>query len=51
MLWYKEFAKALEPIEGHTTAALVVIAGLTLVIAIKGDAVMKMGWLVYLLSP
>lgn len=49
--WYKAFEEALKPIEGHETAALFVIAGLTIVIAIKGDAATKLVWLIYLLSP
>lgn len=49
--WYKEFAKLLKPIEGHETAALLAIAGVTIVVAWKGDAVTKLAWLIYLVSP
>jgi hypothetical protein len=49
--WYKGFEQALSPIEGHTTAVLLAIAGITVVIALRGDAVTKLAWLVYLISP
>lgn len=49
--WYKALERALSPIEGHETAALLALAGITVVIALKGDAVTKLAWLVYLISP
>ena len=49
--WYKEFAKALKPIEGHETTALLILALITIFIALKGDPVVKLGWLIYLISP
>lgn len=51
MPWYNAIEKALKPVEGYTTALLVGLAGITLVIAWKGDAVTKMAWFVYLISP
>lgn len=50
-LWYDQLAQLLKPIEGHETAALLALAGITIVIAWKGDPVIKLGWLVYLISP
>jgi hypothetical protein len=50
-LWYKNFAKALEPIAGHETAVLLAIAGITIIVAIKADPAAKLAWLIYLISP
>lgn len=49
--WYKAFAELLKPIEGHETAALIALAGITVVIALRGDSVVKLAWLIYLISP
>lgn len=49
--WYKALRDALQPIEGHETAALLAIAGVTIIIAWKGDSVTKLGWFIYLVSP
>lgn len=51
MPWYNAFEHALQPIQGHTTAVLLAIAGVTVIIALKGDAVAKLAWLIYLISP
>lgn len=49
--WYKNVAKALEPINGHETAVLLAIAGITIIIALKADPAAKLAWLIYLVSP
>lgn len=51
MPWYNAMEEALRPISPYSTFILVVLALATLYVALRGDAVVKMAWLVYLISP
>lgn len=51
MPWYPAAEKALQPLSPVSSLLLVGLALLTLWIAWKGDAVVRLAWLVYLVSP
>ena len=49
--WYGAIERGLAPISGHLSVALWVVAVSCIIVAWKGDAVIKMAFLVYLVSP
>lgn len=51
MPWYGAIERGLSPLERYTAVLLGLLAAITIYIAWKGDAVVKMAWLVYLISP
>ena len=51
MPWYGDVERALRPLDPYMSFILVGLATITLLVAWKGDAVVKSAWLVYLISP
>lgn len=49
--WYGALKRVVAPTEAVSNAALIIIAIVTLLILIKGDAVVKAAWAVYVVSP
>lgn len=49
--WYSKLESIVAPTEKASNTALIGIAVICLLLAWKGDAVMKAGFVVYLLSP
>lgn len=51
MPWYSAMERAMQPLNPYTTFLLIGLAAVTVYIALKGDAVARTAWLVYLVSP
>jgi hypothetical protein len=51
MPWYKDMEKALRPLDPYTRIILLAMAGITVWVAWKGDAMARTAWIVYLVSP
>lgn len=49
--WYGTIERGLEPVSGHLSTMLVALAVIAVMVAWKGDNVIKMAFLVYLVSP
>ena len=51
MPWYEPAERALRPLGPYSTLILLGIAAVTVYIALRGDSVAKIAWLVYVVSP
>lgn len=51
MPWYAAAERMLQPLSPYSSLVLVLLAIITLWIAFRGDALVKMAFLVYLISP
>jgi hypothetical protein len=49
--WYGAIERGLEPVSGHLSTVLILIAVACVITAWKGDNVIKMAVIVYLVSP
>lgn len=49
--WYSKLRAIVAPSESVSNVTLVIIAIVTLLILLKGDAVLKAAWAVYVVSP
>lgn len=51
MPWYEPMEEALQPLNPYTTILLVLLGAFTIYVALRGDSIGRMAWLVYLVSP
>lgn len=49
--WYDDLKRIVAPTEGAANLALALIIVASIIILLRGDAVVKAAWVIYLVSP